>query len=140
MINAVNTVFFISFNNNTHYTQQFNTARKRSLPQGNIFANVSHSFCPRGGGVLPSQHALGREVDFPLCIVRGKGIGFPACITVYMTGGRGSASRGREFVSGERGVSIWWERGSASEGRGGALHLMGVCIQGRGSASGSVCI
>ena len=74
VINAVSTGFFISFNSNTHYTQQFITARKRSLRQCNIFTSVSHSFCPRGGGVLPSQHALGREVHFPVCIVRGKGI------------------------------------------------------------------
>ena len=39
------------------------TARKRSLGQGNVFTGMCHSFCPQGR------------------------VGFPACITGYMTGG-----------------------------------------------------
>ena len=67
MINAVSTSFFVSFTSNTHYTQQFITARIRSLRRGNIFLSVSHSFCPRGGGVLHWEGG----VAFPACTGKG---------------------------------------------------------------------
>ena len=46
------------------------TARKRSLGQGNIFRSACQEFCPRGRGVLVSQHALQ--------VSRGVGGGYPS--------------------------------------------------------------
>ena len=162
VINAVNTVFFISFNNNTHYTQQFITARKRSLRQGNIFTSMSHLFCPRGVGCyLPSMHWEG-GVGFPACTVKGdwlanihwegrlafqhalwggRGLVFQHASQFTWPGGRGSASEGRASASGERESPSGEEGVLHLRGGGGALHLMGICIQGeRGSPSGRVCI
>ena len=94
------------------------TARKRSLGQGNIFTGV--------------------------CLFKGGGIGFPACITGHMTGGSASiggfTSRGvcvqregvfciqRVCLRGE-GVPPWGEGDSVYGGRGSAFG---------GSASGGV--
>ena len=53
---------------------------KRGLGQGNVFTGVF--FCPQGRG-LASQHASTGHITS----IRGGGggVGFPACITGYMT-------------------------------------------------------